>query len=286
MHEPLAAHLTQDQADEYAIGALEDDVDRAVSLHLLECEPCRSLAVQAQALAASFALSAPLEPPPRDLRRRVFESTGIARPSLLGRFARYGAAAVLVASIAIAAAAFTGMVSLRGQVEDLRDANHDLDVRVREAVSTRVEIAALDAKLDDAERITAQLTEESQKDKELLLALMSDASKSIGVVSVDDSSPAIGRLVWDPDSNILWFVASGLPQLPVGEIYKIWLNSAGSYINIGAFNSDESGYVRYQAPLGQDLRTYDGAVITIESLSSSIDREGPPVFVMNLATLQ
>lgn len=281
-----ADHLTQEQADEFAIGALEDDLDRAIRLHLLECEPCRTLVTEAQLVAASLALSAPLEKPPADLRRRVFESAGITRPTLISRLARYGAAAALVASVVIGVAAFTGMVTVRSDVDELRRANEQLNQRLREAASAQIEVVALGEKLEDAERITEQLTAEAQRDKELLIALTSDRSKVVGVRKTDDESPALGRVVWDPDRSRLWFLGDAMPTLPPGEQYQIWLNSGGSYISIGTFNPDSTGFVRFDAPIGQDISNYDVAVVTVEKQDSAPGREGPSVFVLDLAGLR
>jgi len=279
-------HISQEQADEFAIGALEDDLDRAIRLHLLECEPCRTLVTDAQLVAASLALSTHLEKPPADLRRRVFESAGIARPTLISRAARYGAAAALVASVVVAVAAFTGMLTVRSEIDDLREANEDLEMRVREAASAQIEVVALGEKLEDAERVTAELTAEAQSDKDLLLALTSDNSRVVGVVSTDDESPALGRLIWDPDRKRLWFLADALPALPADEQYQMWLNSGGSYISIGTLSTDSSGFARFDTPLGQDISNYDVAVVTVEKQDSAPEREGPSVFVLDLAGLR
>ncbi|MGK2964166.1 MAG: anti-sigma factor domain-containing protein [Tepidiformaceae bacterium] len=281
-----ADHLSQEQADEYAIGALEEAADRAVSLHLLECDPCRDLVTSAQLVAASLALGSSIGAPPRSMRRRVFESTGISRPSLLSRATRFGAAAAVVAAIVVASAALTGMISLRAQVDDLKDANGLLDSRVREAISTKVEVAALTAKLDEAEQASAELLNDNRLDKEILLALMSDQTQVVGVISTSDSSSTLGRLIWDGETNTLWFVATGLERLGNGQVYQIWLNAGGSYVSVGTFNADDTGFARYTAPIAEGLNDYDGAVVTVEQASSTPIREGPPVFVMDLTKLR
>ena len=113
-------HITQEQADEYAIGALEPRLERAIALHLAECPACRDVVRDSERLAATMALSAPSRRASRQLRKRVWTGAGIARPALLQRAWRVAPAAAAIAAIVVAAAAFTGMLSVRDEVNDLK----------------------------------------------------------------------------------------------------------------------------------------------------------------------
>ena len=49
-------HISQEQADEFAIGSLEAPLERAIALHLAECPACRDIVRDSERLAATFAL--------------------------------------------------------------------------------------------------------------------------------------------------------------------------------------------------------------------------------------
>lgn len=54
-------HITQEQADEFAIGSLEPALERAIALHLAECAACRDIVRDSERLAASWRRS--MSPP-------------------------------------------------------------------------------------------------------------------------------------------------------------------------------------------------------------------------------
>lgn len=280
-------HITQEQADEYAIGSLEPVLERAVALHLAECPACRDMARDAERLASLVALSLPRRRPSPRLRRRVLSAAGITRPSPFRRIFTVGRAAAGLAAVIVAAGAFSGMVSLKGQIGDLRQQNSDLQLQIDEALSQKVELAALTRKLDDQEKIAAQLEERSKDDRELNLAFMSPKTDVAAVTSLDETGNAIGRLVWDSEQKRVWFVASELPRRPAGETYQIWVNSGGRYYSLGTFAPDDAGFARYETVVPEGLSTYETAVVTIERAGGSPVREGPTVFfVADLSRLR
>ncbi len=280
-------HISQEQADEYAIGSLEPVLERAIALHLAECPACRDMARDAERLAALLAMSSPLRRPSPRLRRRVFSAAGITRPNPLRRAFTISRAAAGLAAVIVAAGAFSGMVSLKNQIGDLRQQNSDLQLQIDEALSTKVELAALTRKLDDQEKLAAQLEERSKNDRELNLAFMSPTTDVAAVTSLNESGNAIGRLVWDSEQKRVWFVASELQKLPPGETYQIWVNSGGRYYSLGTFTPDDEGFARYETVVPEGLNSYETAVVTIERAGGSPLREGPTVFfVADLSRLR
>lgn len=280
-------HISQEQADEYAIGSLEPVLERAIALHLAECPACRDMARDAERLAALLAMSSPLRRPSPRLRRRVFSAAGITRPNPLRRAFTISRAAAGLAAVIVAAGAFSGMVSLKNQIGDLRQQNSDLQLQIDEALSTKVELAALTRKLDDQEKLAAQLEERSKNDRELNLAFMSPTTDVAAVTSLNESGNAIGRLVWDSDQKRVWFVASELQKLPPGETYQIWVNSGGRYYSLGTLTPDDEGFARYETVVPEGLNSYETAVVTIERAGGSPLREGPTVFfVADLSRLR
>jgi anti-sigma-K factor RskA len=277
------AHLSPEQADEYAIGALSPEDERLVALHLLDCDPCRDLVRSAQHVAALLSLSVPRATPPRRLRGRVFAAAGIGHWGFLRRSGAWVQAAAGLAAIVIAVAAFTGMLSVRGRLDTLRDENARLDSEVDAALSQKVEIAALSVRLNEAARENQELRWAAQSEHELLLAILSPESEAAEAISVDPDTRAIGRLVWDEQQKRVWFVAKGLAHLPPGQTYQIWVNASGRYSSLGTFSPDESGYVRWEGSIPAGIRGYDSAVVTIETAGGSPQRTGPSVFVSDLS---
>ncbi|MEO6398238.1 MAG: anti-sigma factor [Tepidiformaceae bacterium] len=279
-------HITQEQADEYAIGSLDGDLVQMVALHLAGCQACRETVHDAERVAATFALASPAQRAPKRLRQRVMQSAGLERAGPLRRAVILAQAAAGLAAVFVAVAAFTGMLSVRGQVGDLRDKNDHLQTQIDDALSQKVEIAALTRGLDEAERGSEQLKRAAQEDRDLLLALMSPKSDVADVFTKDEAATSIGRLVWDEDQKRVWFVASDLAQRPKGETYQLWANSGGKFYSLGVFTPDASGFARYQTAVPQGLRSYESAVVTIERAGGSTERSGPSVFVADLSGLR
>ena len=279
-------HISQEQADEYAIGSLEPVLERAIALHLAECAACRDIVHDSERLTAKFALSTPLRRSPSRLKGRVLSAAGIRRPSPLQRAVTIGRAAAGVAAVFVAVAAFTGMVWMRSEVSDLHDDNADLRLQIDQALAQEVEIAALTRKIDDQEKAAARLEDAATGDQDLIVALMSEKSKVAEVISADEDASAIGRLVWDGGQKKVWFVASDLPQRPAGETYQLWVVSGGRYVPMGTFQSDEKGFARYYTVVPEGIDSYESAVVTIERAGGSPTREGPTVFfVLDLPDL-
>ena len=282
----MSTHITQEQADEYAIGSLDSELVRMVALHLAECGVCREAVRDAERVVAALALAAPQQRAPKRLRQRVMRSAGLERVGPLRRAVILAQAAAGLAAVSVAILAFTGMVSVRSQLGDLRDQNGYLQTQIDDALSQKVEILALTRGLDEAERNSEQLKRAAQDDRDLLLALTSPTTRVADVFNTDEIATSIGRLVWDEDQKRVWFVASDLPARPKGETYQLWANSGGKFYSLGVFAPDQTGFARYETSVPQGLKTYESAVVTIERAGGSSERSGPSVFVADLSGLR
>jgi anti-sigma-K factor RskA len=279
----LAPHLTQDEADEYAIGSLDREDERHIALHLGECAGCRDRVREAERVASRLALAVPLARPRPKLKRHVLVGAGIARPGLRRRTSVLVRAAAGVAAVIVAIAAFTGMVSVRGQIHDLNQANAELETQINDALSQKVEVAALTQRLNQEERSSFEQSQAARGDRDLLLAMLSPKSDVADVYSPDDNTSAIGRLIWNDEQKRVWFVADNLPPRPDNQTYQIWVSSGGKYTSLGTFTPDANGFARYVTivPLGKN--SYDTAVVTIEAAGGAAQRSGPFVFSADLS---
>jgi anti-sigma-K factor RskA len=271
-------HISQEQADEFAIGSLEPVLERAIALHLAECSACRDIVHDSERLTAKFALSTPMRRPPSRLKGRVLSAAGIRRPSPLQRAFVIGRAAAGLAAVIVAIAAFTGMVWMRSEVGELKANNSGLQVQIDEALSQEVEIAALTRQVQDQEKFVSRLEDSATGDQDLIVALLSNNTKIAEVISAQANPRGIGRLVWDEDQKRVWFVASDLPQLSPYETYQLWVHSGGKYYGLGTFQADEDGFARHQTVVPEGITSYESAIITIERAGGSPVREGRTVF--------
>lgn len=279
-----ASHISQEQADEYAIGSLEPQLERAIRLHIAECSACREVVREAEALANMVGLAAPVRRAPARMKKQVYRNAGMTRPSPMRRMFTISRAAAGLAAVVVAIAAFTGMVSIKGQMDDLKETNTDLQTQINDALSQRVELAAVTQQLEDTRQAAADLQEASKTDRELMLALLSPSSDILAVTAPGEATNSIGRLVWDEEQKRLWFMATQLQQRP-GETYQLWAQSGGRYFSLGTFEPDESGFARYERVIPEGLANYDTVVVTIERGSGSPVREGPTVFFVSSLNL-
>ncbi len=280
-------HISQEQADEYAIGSLEPPLERTIALHLAECSACRDIARDSERLVATFAVSSPRRQAPARLKNKVLTAAGIRRPGPMRRAVSAGRALAGVAAVFVAIAAFTGMVWMRGQLDGLRQDDERLQQKIQAALSQEVEIAALTRKLDDQEKEAERLSIAATGDQELIVALLSNNTKIADVLPAEGGVNSIGRLIWDGDQKRVWFVASDLPQRPPGETYQLWANSNGKFFPLGTFESDADGFARYQTVLPGGIASYDVVLVTIERAGGSSTLEGPTVFfVQDLSKLK
>jgi Anti-sigma-K factor rskA len=281
-------HVNAAQADEFAIGSLPAELDAAVRLHIDGCAECAELVADACSVASALLLSVPRRVAPPGLKRRVFQSAGISRPSVVVRVVKWGTAGAGIAAAVVAVLALTGMLSVRGDIQALKSENASLASRLDDALAQKVQIAALGREVDEQARRAADLLIQAQGDRELVLAVLSPESQMAEVYSVDDglTGAAIGRFIWDDEQKKVWFVASRLRSLDHGQTYQLWVNAGGRYQTLGTFNSDDLGFARYTTVVPQGLKGYDSVVITVEAAPGAEERSGPSVFVADLSELR
>ena len=279
-----APHISQEQADEYAIGSLDHESEREITLHLADCPACRDIVRDSERLAARVGLSgAPAAKPSKKHKQRVLAAAGIARPSMLRRAGLVVRAVAGVAAVIVAVAALTGLISLRGQVNDLKKANTELEGQINDALSQKVELAAITHRLTQEEQSNYEQSQAARGDRDLLLAMLSPNSDIADVYAPDDNTAAIGRLIWNSEQKKVWFVADNLPKRPNDETYQLWVSSDGKYTSLGTFQPDDTGYARYVTSVPQGMDSYDTAVVTIEEAPGAATRTGPFVFSADLS---
>jgi anti-sigma-K factor RskA len=272
----MELHIDPEQADEYAIGSLEPELEQAIRLHIANCRPCAEIVADAEMVVARFAFSAPLQKAPLKMRDEVMVGAGLRKPKIVSRLPAIAQAAAGIAAVFIAVAALAGMFAMRGQVRDLQSENLVLEDRVDDLDSQEVRIFAMGQRIEEQEQTVAEQKARMALDSELLGAMLSTNSLVADVVPMQGSN-SIGSLVWEADQSRIWFHGQRLRQLPPGQTYELWLHGSGGYVSAGTFNADNSGKVTYRSYIAEGLDRYDGAVVTIEIVGAE-EREGPSIF--------
>jgi len=285
-------HLTQEQADEYALGASEPDTADAIAEHLADCRVCQGIVHEAEEVASSLALALPLHRSPAALKARVLSEAGISRDrapgkrriqTFLRRAVKLAPAAGGIAAVTVAIMAFTGMVSVRGQVHDLQRQNTDLQTQIASTLSEKVQIATITKRLTDAEKASYEQGQGAQADHELLVAMLSPQSIVADVYTTSDQQNAIGRLIWSPADKKVFFVAANLDPAPANETYQLWVSENGKYSSLGTFTPDSTGFARYSATVPEGMSEYQTAVVTVETAGGAQQRSGPSIFAADLS---
>jgi anti-sigma-K factor RskA len=214
----------------YALDALDSEERARFEAHLgggcPECEP--ALVEYREALARVVAELPPAAPPERvktRLLERMAAETGPAPAAYWRRRWRLGwiGAAALAASL---------LAYLAATVSDLR---RDVARRADEVAVLRAEVA---------------------RQQQLLAVLGAPDTRVVALAGLAPSPTAQGRIWWRDDTRQGFFAARGLPPLPAGKTYQLWVISGGKPISAGLFAVDEAGMASLSVgPLPEATRT-------------------------------
>ena len=232
-HEPDA-----ELASVYALGALEPEDRVGFEAHLRGgCRECETaLRDYAEALA-TLAAEVPSVAPPAAVKVRLLERVAAeARPARQAPTApreprprrRLGWPLVWGATLAAAAAL---MAYLTITVADLR----------REAAGRNAQVSTLRAEAARLREELAELRGEAERQQELLALLGAPDTRVVALAGLPPSPSAQGRMWWRSATRRGFFVTTGLPPVPSGKTYQLWVISEGKPISAGVFALDQRG---------------------------------------------
>lgn len=87
----------------------------------------------------------------------------------------------------------------------------------------------------------ALLRGEIARRRDLLALLGAPETRPVALAGLAPSPTARGRIWWNGDRRAGFFVASGLPPVPAGKTYQLWVISGGTPISAGTFPVDQRG---------------------------------------------
>lgn len=239
----------------YAVDALTDEERRPFERHLETCEPCRQEVQELQATAAQLGAAVHAEPPAglkADVMARIEQEPQEREVVTMTRATPPSAPVVselptrwytrLMAPAA--AAVLIAVLGLTAIIANLNDRIDELEV-----ASTRV-----------ADIVAAE------------------GARIVEVSGPDGSS---AKIVLAAGRGEAVFLASGLPELPPGKAYELWLIGE-QIVPAGVFVPGERG--RVSQVMTGDMRAVEAIGVTVEPESGSPQPTSEPIMVAELTT--
>jgi hypothetical protein len=220
----------------YVLGALEEDELERVERHLERCARCQQAVVEARAAIDLLAYLPEPHPVPLRARQRLLARLRAEVEAMVGASPpawrrRLGWAAAAVAAVVALVFAWQ---SLQSQA-----AVQEREARVRE--------------LEQRGQVLAQFV--ANRPQGFVVPIESTAG----------APGARGGIILDPTSNAALVLVDGLPRLPAGQSYVVWLVAGERYINAGILPVDDQGRGELYLTPPEALSTFTGIAVTVET---------------------
>jgi anti-sigma-K factor RskA len=223
----------------YALGSHDSEARAVVEAHLHTCAGCRQTLAAYQRVAHLLPLGAPEAAPAPELRGRV---------------------------LAAVAAAAAGRPTHEPSHRTARW--HELARRWRPRLAWALAIVMLAALLSwniSLQRDLAEARTAQQRDAAAMAALFEDSQIRQQELLGDAPAPAArGTLVLALSRNEAVLSVSGLPALPPGHVYQLWLVQQGKRTSGGTFVVDAEGCGSILVRTATPLTSYDAVGVTVE----------------------
>ncbi|HXO23995.1 MAG TPA: anti-sigma factor [Streptosporangiaceae bacterium] len=258
-------------AGAYALDALDSasEVTR-FNRHLTRCQSCASEVRGFHEVATAMAFAATTEPPP-EMRDQVLAA--VARTRQLAPEIRTharprrtrGTAPWLpwlsgaVATAAIAVAVFFGFTQAHTQDE------------LNQARAQNQSLATAQA------RVEAELTQAKQHDQALAQVL---GAPHVTLLSHSTSKGGVAVVVLDAATRKLVVATSGLPALPPGKVYQLWLIGPVKIVSAGLLPSAQAGVTTPVVATG--IVKGDKLGLTVEPAGGSKQPTTTPIVALPL----
>lgn len=248
----------------YALDTLPQTEQALVDEHVVRCPDCRALLVEYEALAEGMLYTAPpVAAPPHveaDLRRRLAETRtkGAVDPI---RFPRRAWLDRLFTGPARPALAATILLLLSLVASNLYWVRTDNQLRAQQsALAEELQATALDEKrLYDAVRALAT------------------GGRTVVFRGDPPALEAIATLILSPERTEAFLVLDGMPPLPTGKLYQLWLIRNGQRESGGLFPIEDEGRQVLVLQPPQPLSTYQALGVTVEPAEGSPGPTSPRV---------
>ncbi len=245
-----------EQADVYALGALDGEELRLFEAHLATgCAICEARLRETREALAIMPNALPEAPPPPALRARVLERIVAERPP--------GAVPVVLRPERRRRRVFwwAGWAGLAAAAALLIVVNAQLR-------TTRQELRALQ------DRLASLQTELAQREE--ALRFLSDPNvRYVSLGGLKPTPEASAWLLWNPATRQGLLLARGLPSAPAGHAYELWALAGAQPVPAGVFTVDAGGRGLLRLPPLPAGHTYDAFAVTLEPVPGVPKPTGP-----------
>jgi anti-sigma-K factor RskA len=231
--------MTHDELREltgaYSLGVLDESERRELEAHLATCATCAEELRGFRAVAQGLALAVEQHDPPARLRERVLAVTGAQQGRVMPARQASSSPGVLWLAVAASIAA----IALGLYAMALRTRVSALDEQLR----------AVSARTADTEQQLAALRAESARTRLTTAILASSDARPVQLASPTGAA-ASGRAFWSPSRGLV-FTAAGLPSLPAGRAYQLWIiPPGGAPVGMGLLPAETTPAMAVATPPG------------------------------------
>jgi Anti-sigma-K factor rskA len=266
----LLRHDLHSLTGAYALDALEGGAERErFTRHLSRCQSCASELRGFREVATAMAFAAAAEPPP-EMRAQVLTAAARTRqlPPEIKTHARPRRSRVWVpwvpwlsgaiATAGIAVAVFFGLAQSHTQQElnQARAENQSAQFRAEQ-----------------------ELSEARAENRAIALVLSAPQARLLTHSTTAGGAIAV---VLAADRHQLVVTASGLPGLPAGKVYQVWLIGKSNIVSAGLLPPATSGQTG--ALLASGVKTGDELGLTVEPAPGTRQPTTTPIVALPLPT--
>jgi anti-sigma-K factor RskA len=214
-----------DLAPEYVLGGLDEVTRMRVVAHLSECPSCRAEVASVSQVFDAVGRSVPDVEPPAALRDRIVRIPATAPAATSSPL---WPMLYRVAAVAVLAVALWQWGVARREVSELRVRVAQLQVEAGQLLVARASIRDLESQV---ETMTHQV--------QVLRAT------DLVTYSLAAQAPAVGAhaRAYVSHKDGMVFTAEGLPPLPAGKVYQLWVIVNAKPVSVGVFEPDATGRV-------------------------------------------
>lgn len=217
-----------DLAPEYVLGSLDEVTSARVVAHLAGCPQCRAEVAAVSQTFDAIGRSVDDAEPPAALRARIAAIARVPPQPVREPSRRSAGVWIPFAAAVITAVALWQWQGARQEIVALQDRIAELQVDAQQLAVARASLAQLEAQVRTMTH-QAQVLRASD-----MLAYTLDAH--------DPARGAHARAYVSHKDGMV-FTADGLPPLPSGKVYQLWIIVDGKPVSVGVFMPDATGNV-------------------------------------------
>lgn len=232
-HEPYS-----ELAPAYALGALEGEERAQFEAHLRDCRECdATLAEYGESLAGLAAELGPVAPPPSVKAALIARLAAQARPAPLPERRSWPRWRLAWAGALALAALVTGYLGIT-----VNALNQELARRAEEVAGLQAQVA---------------------RQQELLALLRAPETRIVALGGLPPSPVARALMWWHREAGG-FLVAHGLPEVPRGKAYQLWMIAGGKPVSAGVFGVDPGGSGTLRVKPARGVATVEMFAVTLE----------------------